>query len=73
MTPTQIHKQAKHYNEKISLNNTSDVLRDFLKKGIVVCINSDAKTGRLYELTEDGEKIRNELLSYNPVDQLTCK
>ncbi len=62
MTPTEICKKSKHYNEKISLNNTSDILRLFAKKRIAVCLNPEAKIGRLYELTEDGVEIREELL-----------
>jgi len=61
-TPTETRHKSKRYNEKISLNNTSDILRSFVKNGIAVCINNDAKTGRLYQLTDEGEKIRLELL-----------
>lgn len=62
LTPTQICKKSKFYNKKISLNNTSDILRLFAKKGIAVCLNPEAKIGRLYKLTEEGEEIREELL-----------
>lgn len=58
MTPTQIHQQAKKYNQKMSLNNTSDVLRNFVRKGLAECLNPTAKTGRLYQLTKEGEEIR---------------
>jgi len=61
-TPTETRQKSKQYNEKISLNNTSDILRSFVKQGLAVCVNDTAKTGRLYQLTPDGEKIRNELL-----------
>ena len=62
MTPSQIHKNSKQYNNKISLNNTSDVLRSFLKKEIATCLNPQAKTGRIYQLTKEGEEIREELM-----------
>ena len=62
MTPCQIHKKSKEYNEKISLNNTSDTLRSFDKKGIALCINKEAKTGRIYQLTPAGKEIREELM-----------
>ena len=62
MTPSQLHKKSKHYNEKISLNNCSDIVRSFAKQGLAECKNKEAKTGRIYELTEEGEIIRNELL-----------
>jgi hypothetical protein len=62
MTPAQIHKKSKHFNEKVSMNNASDVLRSFARKGVAVCLNEDAKIGRLYKLTAAGERLRNELL-----------
>ena len=62
LTPTEIRKQSKQYNEKISLNNTSDVLRGFVKQGIAICLNPEDKTGRLYKLTDNGEEIRKDLL-----------
>ena len=62
MTPSQVHKKSKKYNEKISLNNASDVMRSFAREGIAVCINKEAKTGRIYQLTKEGNKIRKELL-----------
>ncbi len=61
-TPTQTRKKSLEFNGKISLNNTSDILRDFVKHGIAVCLNNDSKVGRLYELTEEGEEIRQELI-----------
>ncbi len=62
MAPSQIHKKSKQFNEKMSLNNTSDVLRSFVRQGLAICLNREAKTGRIYELTEDGEEIRKELV-----------
>ncbi len=51
--PTEIKEET-----KLSLNNVSDVLREFKKKKIVRCLNPKEKTGRLYELTPKGMKIR---------------
>ncbi len=62
MTPSQIFKKAKEYHPKLSLNNTSDVLRGFDRKGIAVCFNQEEKIGRLYQLSQDGEEIRQELI-----------
>ncbi|MCK4792631.1 MAG: hypothetical protein KAV87_53370 [Desulfobacteraceae bacterium] len=62
MTPSQIHKKSKQYDEKISLNNTSDVLRSFVRQELAICLNPEAKTGRLYKLTEMGEGIKEELM-----------
>ena len=56
--PTQIKDDA-----NLSLNNVSDVLRSFREKKIVKCINPKEKTGRIYELTPKGMKIREMLKS----------
>ncbi len=55
--PTQIKNDT-----DLSLNNVSDVLRNFRQKGIVKCLNPESKTGRIYELTKKGLKIREEYL-----------
>jgi len=62
MTPSQIHKKCKTFNEKVSLNNTSDVLRSFVKEGIAICLNEEDRIGRIYQLTDEGEEIRLEIL-----------
>ncbi len=54
--PSQIKQET-----KLSLNNVSDVLRAFKKKKIAKCLNPKEKTGRLYELTPKGMRIREEL------------
>ena len=51
--PTEIKDNA-----KLSLNNVSDVLREFKKKKIAKCLNPGEKTGRLYRLTSKGMRIR---------------
>ena len=62
MTVTKICKDSKQYNDKISLNNCSDIVRSFAKTGLAICLNGHDRTGRLYKLTEEGEEIRVELL-----------
>ena len=64
-TPSQIYKKAKELNNKLSLNNTSDILREFRKKGIAVCLNEDKRMRRLYELTEIGKEIRELIFKSN--------
>lgn len=54
--PTEIKEET-----KISLNNVSDVLREFKKKKLVKCLNPGEKTGRLYKLTPKGMRIREML------------
>ena len=54
--PTQIKNET-----NLALNNVSDVLREFRKKRIVKCINPKEKTGRVYELTSKGMRIREML------------
>ena len=51
--PTEIKEET-----KLSLNNVSDVLREFKKKKIIQCLNPKEKTGRLYKLTLKGMRIR---------------
>ena len=51
--PTEIKEET-----KLSLNNVSDVLREFRKKKIVKVLNPKEKTGRLYKLTPKGMRIR---------------
>jgi len=60
--PSRISREAKQLNAKINLNSTSDTLRQFVKKGIAVCLNPDQKVGRLYELTAKGKKLREEIM-----------
>ena len=55
-TPTDIAKKSGY-----SLNNTSRVLGEFRKKGIVKLLNPKEKTGRLYELKPTGKIIRDKL------------
>lgn len=54
--PTEIKEET-----KLSLNNVSDVLREFRKKKIAKCLNPKEKTGRLYQLTPRGMRIREKL------------
>jgi predicted transcriptional regulator len=56
LTPTQIKKQT-----GFSLNNISDILRFFVKSKIAKCLNESDKLGRIYELTEIGERIRRKI------------
>ncbi len=51
--PTEIKEET-----KLSLNNVSDVLREFRKKKIVKVLNPKEKTGRLYKLTPKGMRIK---------------
>ena len=54
--PTEIKDDT-----KISLNNVSDVLREFRKKKIAKVLNPKEKTGRIYKLTPKGKRIREML------------
>ncbi len=54
--PTEIKEET-----KLSLNNVSDILREFKKKKIARCLNPKEKTGRLYKLTPKGMRIREML------------
>ena len=56
MIPTQIKEKA-----DLSLNNVSDILREFRKRKVAKCLNPKQRTGRLYELTDKGKRLRNQL------------
>lgn len=64
LTPSQIHKIV-NKEHPMSLNNVSDILREMKKEGLVVCLNEDAKMGRLYQLTKWGGEIRKEISEAN--------
>lgn len=56
-TPTEISKESGY-----SLNHTSKVLNEFKKHSIVKLLNPNEKTGRLYQLTEKGKIVKDELI-----------
>ena len=55
--PTELKSEA-----NMSLTNVSKILKSFENKGLVKCITPHLKTGKIYELTERGKKIREEML-----------
>ena len=59
--PAQIYQEALKYNPKITRNSVSDVLREFVKKGLAVCINPKETKGRFYKLTKLGGEVRTKL------------
>lgn len=60
MIPAEIYQHAAKINSKITRNSVSDVLREFRKKELVVCLNPSETKGRIYDLTELGKEIMNE-------------
>lgn len=52
MTPSQISE-----NTDIRLNHVSNVLSDLSDEEVVKCVNPDRKRGRIYKLTEEGNKV----------------
>lgn len=57
-TPKEISEDA-----EIRTNHISKVLSELKNKELVVCINEEARKGRLYKLTDDGVVVLNKLLS----------
>ena len=43
----------------LRVNQISAILSDLKKENIVVCINEEEKTGRLYQLTPEGKEAYN--------------
>ena len=54
--PSEIANDA-----EIFQNHISNTLRQLKEHGLVECINPEVKKGRLYRLTDKGEKIVNKL------------
>lgn len=60
-TPTEIMKECRLYREgqHVSRSNVSGHLRQFEKKELAYCLNPEAKAGKAFILTENGDKARN--------------
>jgi predicted transcriptional regulator len=56
LIPTQIKDKT-----NLGLNNVSDILREFRKRKVARCLNPKEKTGRIYELTDKGKKLKKQL------------
>lgn len=56
LIPTQIKSKT-----ELSLNNVSDILREFRKRKVAKCLNPKDRTGRIYELTDKGKKLKKQL------------
>ncbi|MFB6144287.1 MAG: helix-turn-helix domain-containing protein [Candidatus Nanohaloarchaea archaeon] len=56
MTPTEVSEEL-----DIAFNSASRALRQLSEKELVECINPEAPRYRRYRLTEDGEKISQNL------------
>jgi len=61
--PAMIYKEAIKNNPKTTRNSVSDVLRAFEKEEIAYCVNPKEKKGRIYTLTEQGEKIKKKIMT----------
>jgi DNA-binding MarR family transcriptional regulator len=44
------------------MTNVSKILKEFRKKGLVRCLTPDERTGKIYELTKTGRKIRERMI-----------
>lgn len=50
-----------------SLSNTTELLQELVREGLVVCLNEEEKVGRLYGLTKKGKRIQKKILGSEPV------
>lgn len=62
MTSMQILRKVRESHKRINIYNTCDILRTFLNQGLVICPNQEFRTGKLYQLSNEGEEIRRELI-----------
>ena len=51
-TPKQISKAT-----SIRINHVSNILREFMDKGLALCVTPSRKKGRIYELTRFGKEV----------------
>jgi predicted transcriptional regulator len=58
MTPKQIAERT-----DIRLNHISNVLSELADESLVICVNPERKRGRVYKLTELGDKISEKVIS----------
>ena len=57
MTPTEILREAKQINPRISFGDTSAIIRELEKRGILKCLTPEQITGRIYFLTNYGRRL----------------
>jgi DNA-binding MarR family transcriptional regulator len=55
--PSEIRRET-----KLSITHVSKILRLFREKRIAKCLNPNSMTGKVYELTEIGKRIRSEMV-----------
>lgn len=60
MTVTEIKRKT-----RLSLSETSRVLRHFKAEGLAECLNPKDVLGRIYQLTERGKRIKEKLKKEN--------
>jgi predicted transcriptional regulator len=58
VTPSELSKEL-----NCPLSRVSGTLRDLEKVNLVICLTPERSKGRLYKLTEKGEKILKRILS----------
>ena len=57
MTPTEIMKKSQEINPKITFGDTSTLVKEFRKRGIIECLTPDQPTGRIYSVTNYGIRL----------------
>ena len=57
LSPTEITRQTNCYQSRIS-----QALTDLASRDLVVCVNPDDRKGKLYRLTQDGERVYSQIV-----------
>lgn len=66
--PKTISEILEEYLKGIgSPSNTTELLQELVREGLVVCLNEEEKVGRLYGLTKKGKRIQKKILGSEPV------
>jgi DNA-binding HxlR family transcriptional regulator len=55
--PTEIMRKARRINNRISFGDTSALIREFERRGILQCITPEQLTGRIYFPTNYGRRL----------------
>ncbi len=57
MTPTQLLREARKINRRISFGDLSNLTCEFMNRGIVECLTPKQLTGRIYCMTDYGRQL----------------
>ena len=60
-SPVPLSTNDIHQKTKIALSQASTTISDLEKKGLIECLNSEDKIGKLYRITPEGKELLQKL------------